>query len=114
MGANQEEFEIIKDCVIPDDKGISRKFKIGKVVRGSHYQKFLSVGIVRRRSPSPPPEPVPEAPSPEPTSGGTAKPTRDELEAMRKSDILEKFPGLKGTKAEIIDQILESQDAEDA
>ena len=112
-------YRVRVDTVIPAEGGGTVKLLAGQVVSGGYYSQFLKTGFLVELPPedAPPsaatsrPEPPAEPPT-EPEIAGVL--TREELESRTKAELQAIAPGVKGSKAELIEHILaEETDAEE-
>ena len=122
---------IARDCILPDADGVMRRCKKGAIVTGPHYKKLLPTGVLEA-IPGEQPE-VAKALEFEDTPGEKTPPveadksageteekpdykapevrlaTKEELMAISKASLKQMFPHLKGTKAEMVEDLLDNQ-----
>ena len=130
MDEQAKKYVVLKDTVLPREKGGMETHEAGKELTGEYYEQFADAGALRRVAPPGPPS--------EESTAGTSRPqalaqetreplapldivddrtmaqkvadgdaTREELEVMTKDDLQVLAPeGAKGTKAKLITAIL--------
>lgn len=126
--AERFKYTVMQDCVLPKQHGGMQRLKRGDEVTGPHYERFLKTGVLQRNEgagtkaadvvPSKPLK-AEKADVPAPEKKKEEKPketeeevlTREGLEAMTKRELVELYePEWNGTKADLIDMLLEDQE----